>query len=275
MSVLLVIILVLITASANAKEIKYTGSTPAGPEVRHFLGIPLSDSVDFIRWMLTINDNQYTLDCNYGLSKPNTAGFINNGKMIKLSGLVSNKNNIYQFGNKNSYLNVAIININILQLLDDNKNMLVGNGGWSYTLNNTAVVATTNSINVNPSYMPFKDSLLLEGRTPCAIPGLLQEGTVCYKLKWLIVMYNNGKSNTGSYIVFSNLWSRQQKKSGTWSFIKNNGNYSFYQLTDANKKLPFFLVKMDDNIFMFADKDGSLLVGDEDFSYTLNRIAKY
>ena len=270
---MLMIILILIVSNIQAKEIKYTGSTPAGPEVRRFLGIPLSDSIDFIRWVLIIDSNKYALDCNFGISKPNTAGFINDGKKIKLTGSFNSNNNYYQFRNKNNYLNIALINRNILQLLDDNKNMLVGNGGWSYTLNNTAAV-TSGLINISSLNKPFKDSMTLEGRTPCAIPGLLPEGTVCYKLKWLLVMYNTGNSNTGSYIVFSNLWSRQQKKAGTWSVIKNSNNYSFYQLIDSNKKLPFFLVKIDDNIFMFANKDGDLLVGDEDFSYTLNRTAK-
>ena len=86
MKALLTIMFILVAACIQAKEIKYTGSTPAGPEVRRFLGIPLADSVDFIRWVLVIDNNQYVLDCNYGISKPNTPGFINDGKRIKLTG---------------------------------------------------------------------------------------------------------------------------------------------------------------------------------------------
>lgn len=274
MRALLIIMFILAVTCVKAKEIKYTGSTPAGPEVRRFLGIPLPDSVDFIRWVLIIDSNKYALGCNYGISKPNTAGFIANGKSIKLTGSFSSNNNYYRFQNKHNYLNIALINRNILQLLDDNKNMLVGNGGWSYTLNSTAAV-TTGAINVSPLYKSFKDSMILEGRTPCAIPGLLLEETVCYKLKWHIVMYSNDNNNTGSYVIYSNLWGRQQEKKGTWSIVKNSNNNSFYKLTDSNKQLPVFLVKIDDNIFMFANKEGNLLVGDEDFSYTLNRIAKH
>ena len=156
MKALLTIMFILVAACIQAKEIKYTGSTPAGPEVRRFLGIPLADSVDFIRWVLVIDNNQYVLDCNYGISKPNTPGFINDGKRIKLTGSFKSNDNYYQFQNKNRYLNVALINQNILQLLDDNKNMLVGNDGWSYTLNNTAAV-TSGLINISSLNKLFKD----------------------------------------------------------------------------------------------------------------------
>ena len=121
MRALLTIILILVISNLQAKGVEYTGSTPAGPEVRRFLGISLSDSIDFIRWNLTIDDNTYALDCNYGLSKPNTAGFIKEGKRIKLTGPFNNNSNFYQFRNDNNYLNIAVININILHLLDENK----------------------------------------------------------------------------------------------------------------------------------------------------------
>lgn len=33
----------------------------------------------------------------------------------------------------------------------------------------------------------------------------------------------------------------------------------------------FHLVQVDDNILVFTDKEGNLLVGNDEFSYTLNR----
>ncbi len=42
--------IILLTSCATGKEKAYTGSTPAGNAVRSFLNIPLSDSIDFIRW---------------------------------------------------------------------------------------------------------------------------------------------------------------------------------------------------------------------------------
>src|SRR5689334_14067566 len=67
----------------------YTGSTPANAAVvRTFLGIPLTDSVDFIRWKLHFNNTDFELHCNYGIGKPNTSGFYDGGKTVGLKGKV-------------------------------------------------------------------------------------------------------------------------------------------------------------------------------------------
>jgi hypothetical protein len=268
-TILSVLFFFLFISCATAKEKKYTGSTPAGQEVKIFLGISLSDSAGFIRWVLIINDNSYALDCNYGIVKPNTNGFIDNGKRITLTGFISKNGNYFRLENNNRFLNIVMIDTNLLQLLSNEKKMLVGDGGWSYTLNNTSI-AVAGTSNINSQFKPFKDSLVLVGRTPCAIPGALPEGTNCYKLKWHVVMYNDGSNTAGTYTIFGNLWTREQPKTGNWSIVKSNGSM-FLKLTDFNKKIPVFLKKIDDNIFMFADSKGSLLVGNEDFSYTLNR----
>ena len=72
------LLFVLFVSCASSKETNYTASTPASPLVRNFLGISLTDSIDFIRWKLSINDKQYSLDCKYGIGKPNTNGFYDN-----------------------------------------------------------------------------------------------------------------------------------------------------------------------------------------------------
>src|SRR5689334_14865582 len=76
----------IIVSCASGKEKTFVGCTPAAPVVRSFLGISLNDSVDFIRWKLIIDDDHYQLECNYGIGKPNTKGFINGGKKIGLNG---------------------------------------------------------------------------------------------------------------------------------------------------------------------------------------------
>ena len=45
-----------------------------------------------------------------------------------------------------------------------------------------------------------------------------------------------------------------------------------YRLNDKNGKAFIYLLKLDEHILVFTDADGKLLVGNEDFSYTLNRI---
>lgn len=90
-NIALFVFLILIVSCGNGKEKRYTGSTPAGKLAREFLGIPVSDSVDFIRWKLVIRNDDYELHCNYGVGKNNTNGFINGGKNVDLKGALKKK----------------------------------------------------------------------------------------------------------------------------------------------------------------------------------------
>ena len=78
--------ILMIVSCVSGKEKTYTGSTPANSVIRSFLGIPLTDSVEFIRWKIILRDNQYQLQCNYGIGMANSNGFINGGKKIDLKG---------------------------------------------------------------------------------------------------------------------------------------------------------------------------------------------
>ena len=67
---------------------------------------------------------------------------------------------------------------------------------------------------------------------------------------------------------------RNPPKTGKWSIVKGtkgDPDAEVYQLDtdDQNGFLSF--LKVDDNILFFLDKDRELLVGNEHFSYTLNR----
>src|SRR6476660_8560791 len=85
----------------------FIGSTPAASDVRNFLQIPLADSIDFIRWKIVLSENSYQLNCNYGIGKPNTNGFINGGKTITLTGVLRKEKTTYTFQNGNKILKTA------------------------------------------------------------------------------------------------------------------------------------------------------------------------
>src|SRR5215207_1915224 len=94
MKVLLLFLYILFPDRTIDKEINYTASTPAGSEVRNFLGINQADSIDFIRWKLKISDHKnFNLSCSYGISKPNTNGFIDE-KKLQVEGTVNLKNGV-------------------------------------------------------------------------------------------------------------------------------------------------------------------------------------
>ncbi|MEI9810097.1 MAG: hypothetical protein WDO16_20745 [Bacteroidota bacterium] len=65
-----------------------------------------------------IRDDRYHLHCNYGIGKPNTNGFINNGLKIELSGEVKKEDNYIRFQNGDKTLGAAELNNNLIHLLD-------------------------------------------------------------------------------------------------------------------------------------------------------------
>lgn len=261
----------LLVFSADGKEVVYTASTPAGPVVRTFLGIPLGDSVDFIRWKLTLLDNRYVLNCRYGISKPNTNGFINDGNTVEIRGELKKEGNYYRLKNGHRILRIAGLNSNLLHLLNAENKLLVGNSGWSYTLNTNAPTLT-NKVSITAKQNHVEDSMVFEGRTPCGVPGIIAPGVLCYKLKWHIVLYGNKAINEpGTYKAFGTPYRKEGGKKGNWKIMTLANNSVIYQLDDDSGNGFLYLLKVDEHILLFTDARGKLLVGDEDFSYTLNR----
>lgn len=261
----------LIISCASGKEKTYTGSTPAGIVVKTFLGIPLPDSIDFIRWKLVLNDKRYTLHCNYGIGKANTDGFINGGKITELNGDVKREKDSYLLQNGTKTLKLAELNDDLLHLLDTENSLLVGNGGWSYTLNSITPVIT-DELNIVPQPTVLKDSMGFEGRSPCGVPGVIPAGTECYKLKWYIIMYANMATNEpGTYKVLGTPYHKEGGRTGHWKIVTGKNGRTIYQLNDEKGNIMLYLLKLDEHVLVFTDASGKLLTGDEDFSYTLNR----
>lgn len=262
--------ILLFVSSAGAKEKTYIASTPADAVVKNFLGIPLSDSVDFIRWKLVLQDSGYQLQCNYGIGKPNTNGFMNGGVTLTLAGPYRKEKNRYRFQNGTKTLKALELNTDLLHLLDADNRLLVGNGGWSYTLNNETPLGTS-QVSITTTQTVLKDSIIFVGRTPCGIPGISAPGTWCYKLKWQLILYAGAQQDEpGRYKVLGTAWRKGGKK-GNWRIIAGKSGQTTYRLDDDNGNGFLYLLKLDEPILLFTDAQGKLLVGDEDFSYTLNR----
>lgn len=262
----------LIAVFGEGKEVTYTASTPADAIVRDFLGIPQKDSVDFIRWKLTISKQHYTLSCNYGIGKPNTAGFINGGSNITANGFLLKDHHYYMLTNGNRTLRLAVLNTDLLHILNSDGSFLRGNGGWSYTLNNMRPKGSSD-ISFKAAHTTITDSMKFEGRTPCGVPGIIEPGTVCYKLKWYIVLYGDAVKNIPTtYKVLGTPWRQHDGRKGTWQIIKANDGRIIYQLNDEIGKGFLQLLKADEGILLFTGSDGKTLTGNEDFSFTLNKI---
>jgi hypothetical protein len=263
----------LLVSCANSKEIKYTGSTPAAPLVRTFLGIPLTDSVDFIRWNLTFTDGKYTLNCNYGIGKPNTNGFYDGGKKIEISGAFKKEQSNYLLQNGNQILKLAELNNNLLHILNDNNSLMIGNGGFSYMLNNMAPKLTDQVI-IASKQTALRDSMAFQGRTLCGDFSINRPGPACIKMKWSIVFYANADKNEPTTYLLNRshmLPLQYPGKTGTWKIIAGKDGRIIYALTPDKETTPTYLLKLDEGVLIFTDANGNLLVGDHDFSFTLNR----
>jgi hypothetical protein len=128
----------------------------------------------------------------------------------------------------------------------------------------------TDQINITAAPTILKDSIAFEGRTPCNVPGVIAPGSLCYKLKWYIVLYADPKVNKpDNYKVLGTAWRKEGGRTGTWKIIAGQNGRTI-QLNDDQGNGFLYLLKLDEHILVFTDAQGKLLVGNEDFSYTLN-----
>ena len=251
----------------------YTGSTPANATVvRDFLNIARTDSVDFIRWELQLNNKEFGLNCNYGIGKPNTNGFYDGGKTIQLKGKFIVSGNDIVLQNAGKLLRMVELNEDLLHIADNSERLLVGTGGWSYTLNSLSPLHSSH-VNLKAKMSTVIDSLVYVGRTPCDVPGVVEPGKQCNKLKWKITFYPISNSlHYGQYKILGTAYRTQNGKTGTWRMIDGKGGGIVYELNNDQEKNYIHLVKLDEQLLVFSDGEGKLLVGNRDFSYTINRV---
>lgn len=265
------LLLILLASCAGGKEVIYIGSTPANSAVvRSFLGIPLSDSVDFIKWKLYSFNDHYTLQCQFGISKPNTDGFTNEDQKVEVKGQVRKEKNFWYLHNGSKVLKMLELNSNLLHLLDNDNNLLVGNSGWSYTINSNKP-ASTDQVNIFSKQNLLKDSMAFEGRTPCHDFPEIHPSPNCVKKKWYVILYADPKTNQATTYHLNGNYRREGGTRGTWNITKGKDGRIIYQLYSEKENASIYLLKLDENILVFTDAQGNLLVGDKNFSFTLNK----
>ena len=121
----------------------FAGSTPCDAWIKSELKINDSSPCEFQKWELLFDKDQFTLSVRYGMSKPNTNGFQNNGTSMEIKGSFvivnpsGNRKTIYRLSSASfkSPLMLLKLDNNLFHILDDKQSLLVGNGGFSYSLN--------------------------------------------------------------------------------------------------------------------------------------------
>jgi hypothetical protein len=152
----------------------------------------------------------------------------------------------------------------------------VGNAAWSYTLNRageagrqTAAVAPTYDEPGGPGGGVF------EGRTPCteqvkAFTADLVPG--CSRLKWRLTLRQSAGGQPAGYV--SGVLGRSDATRGEWRIRRGLAGFPeavVYEIRPSGSRQRLALLLVGGNHLFMLGPDRRLLVGDENWSYTLSR----
>ena len=283
----------------------FQGNTPCSAQARPLPQIPSDADCEQIIWSLTLyQDPQtkapttYQLNSSYGVSKQGTNDLVGGGTAIVMDGpwtiTTGTKSDadatVYQINPADPQTTVFFlkVNENMLHILSSEKNLLVGNGAWSYTLNrmdnqNPTERADPNSFPEPPARpplppMPAGSSVfgVFDGRTPCdeQIVALLKTTSFpgCLKIKMRLTLYQDAATGAPSTYLFMGTSTFRE---GTWEIVHGMDGDSdavIYQLHLDEGQPPVSFLHVDENHLYLMDRDMNLLVGNELFSYTLSRV---
>jgi hypothetical protein len=275
----------------------FVGSTPGDSMIKTVLGIPAESPVDFMRWNLVLQDSEnknFELRIHYGLSQPNTRGFAAGdvkrfyGGKYTMEQVRSGDFNGEVYRLKSDSLNAAGLSLvklgdHLLHLLEPGNRLMVGNGGWSYTLNRTPTHPEKKASihTLIPAEAMLKDTtvkIVFEGRTPCTEFAGAYNLTVdqdCFKLKWRLTLNRDPVTRQPStYKLERTDIRRTGSFTGKWTIVKTpaeNAEQVIYQLDPDQPDKTLSMLAGDENVLFFLDGNHRLFTGNEDHSYTLNR----
>jgi hypothetical protein len=120
---------------------------------------------------------------------------------------------------------------------------------------------------------------IFEGRCACQELAAVLKREVspeCFKTKWSLVLYQNPDTQAPATYVLEGSFFRQAIRKGNWRIIKGTRTDpdDLVLALEADNQQTIYLLKGDDNVLFFLDNDKNLLIGNDLFNYTLNRVQK-
>jgi hypothetical protein len=118
---------------------------------------------------------------------------------------------------------------------------------------------------------------IFDGRTPCTeLAKVLNQEPVreCIKMKWRLKLFTGSTPGTGTYELEGMTFREGNQLKGTWTTTRGvaiDPQASVIVLELPNKNI-LQLLKADEHVLFFLDSQKKLMVGNYDFSYTLNRV---
>jgi hypothetical protein len=178
------------------------------------------------------------------------------------------------------------LNENVLHLLDAAKNLMVGNGAWSYTLNraNPLKLSSNEAKSVKVDETIPTDSLVFEGRMPCYAPLLaLSEKTTagCNLVKCKLIFFcdkSHAPSSLKFYSIHVGTGDTRYLATGTWVITRGTktdpGSTLYHLQFGSEKPQQLVFLKGDDNVLFLLDNEMNCMAGNDYCGFTLSRVKK-
>lgn len=281
-----------VVAPATAE---FVGTTPCGEFPRTFLGgLPPGAACDAITWRMALttgraDESRWNLVAVYNVPSPSNPNVTVEGPKVALQGKLDAAATAYRLTSDGTgrSLSFSRVSDGLIHLRAADDRLLVGNSGWSYTLNRADLTERP----ANPSQAPDLSYSIstrasgasvfgvFEGRTPCV--GISRELKLapiagCLKVKWRVTLLQNPGTGAPTTYTIEGSLHRKQARQGAWRIVRGtatNPGAVVYQLDATATEAPLWLLQGDANVLFFLNHEQQPLTGTVDFSYTLNRVA--
>jgi hypothetical protein len=280
----------------------FIGSTPCGPQIARFLGIPPQPKCELVRWELSLavdakNEapGPATASIEYGVDGQPLTKLKRDLTWAAVTGTAERKDaQVVELARGDARLKLWRVNDETLHFLDAKNQLLVGNGGHSYALSFSVARKAEPVAAPAPDFtyelMPLASGPnvygVFEGRTPCEIAKVIniQTPAGCFKLKWRLTLFQDPKTKApASYRLEGSLFPRGPREGALTPLSGTPFDAAAQvvrlELSDAERAgyvrgksaEPIHLMRGDENVLFFLDNGGKLGLGNRDFNYVLNR----
>jgi hypothetical protein len=289
------------SSESNTPFAVFVGTSLCAEVARPLLAIPREAQCDRTKWNLALyvdpqtqKPTTYKLSSEYGYHVDNQTllmkeSNVREGRWKIAKGVKTNSNAVvYQLDPADTGLTISfqLIDPNLIHLLDGDSSMTLGNGAQSFTLSRIDPVrnaqnSASNVLVKNSTPVPTTSGSAMAGvfggRTPCReVAQQLNHpvGNDCTKLKWELTLYQHPETQTPTTYKLRGTLFRDYDRQGTWTIVRGrrgDPNAFIFKLDPDKNGKSLLLFNADHRILFFMHDDGSLMVGNRDFSYTLNR----
>lgn len=296
-------LLALVCAShAYAEGGIFIGSTPCGAQVARFLGIAQGQKCEVVRWELSLavdakneQPGPAVAQVEYGVEGQPLTKLKRELTWVASNGTAERTDaQVVELKRGKTSLMLWRVSDETLHFLDAHKQLLVGNGGYSYALSFAVTPKPEPMAAPAPDFtyklLPLASGAnvygVFEGRTPCEIGKLLNIKTPpgCFKLKWRLTLFQDPQTNApASYRLEGSLFPKGPREGALTPLSGTPFDAAAQvvrlELPEAERAgyvrgksaEPIHLMRGDENVLFFLDNGGKLGLGNRDFNYVLNR----